>query len=425
MTTTVDQGLLGQAKAVKAASRLLAKVGTEVKNRALLNIAQALEVQEKEVLAANDQDYQEGKRNGLGEEVLDKLLLNPKRIASMIEGVRSIVALPDPIGESFDSRVLPNGLEIARRRVPLGVVAVIYEARPDVSVDIPSLCLKAGNGVILRGGKEAFNSNQTLSSLVRVAIAEAGLPADVVQFVASTDRALVGELLKMREQIDLVVPRGGTGLIQYVAENATMPAITGGRGVCHTYVDRTADPAMASAIAVSDKVRRPAACNSLDALLVHREIAELALPLIAAAMAKESVELRCDPESLAILERAGAGTIQPASQEDWGKEFLALVAAVKVVDGLDEAIEHIERYGSGHSEVIITEDYSAAKRFVNEVDASMVLVNAGMGFNDGAQLGLGAEVVTSTNKFHARGPIGLRELTSYKWTVYGQGQVRR
>ena len=235
----------------------------------------------------------------------------------------------------------------------------------------------------------------------------------------------MGQLLKMREQIDLVVTRGGTGLIQYVAENATMPAITGGRGVCHTYVDRTADPAMASAIAVSDKVRRPAACNSLDALLVHREIAELALPLIAAAMAKESVELRCDPESLAILERAGAGTIQPASQEDWGKEFLALVAAVKVVDGLDEAIEHIERYGSGHSEVIITEDYSAAKRFVNEVDASMVLVNAGMGFNDGAQLGLGAEVVTSTNKFHARGPIGLRELTSYKWTVYGQGQVRR
>ena len=421
-TTAVD--IRKQAQAAKAASRELAKLSTEVKNRALLNVAQALEAHEADILAANQRDYDESRADGLGEEVLDKLLITPNRLQAMIEGVRGVAALPDPVGESFDVRVLPNGLQVGRRRVPLGVIAIIFEARPDVTTDIPSLCLKSGNAAFLRGGKEAINSNRTLATIFRDAIAGAGVTPECVQFVESTDRALVGDILRMREHIDLVVPRGGSGLIQFVAENATMPAITGGRGVCHIYVDRRADVDMAKSIVVSDKIRRPAACNAVDAVLVHRDIAEQALPVIGAELAGAGVELRCDDDSLAVLEAHNVSNTRPASPGDWGTEFLALVAAIKVVDSLDEALDHIQRYGTEHSEVIVTEDYAAAQRFLNEVEASAVLVNAGMGFNDGGQLGLGAEVVISTEKLPARGPIGLRELTSYKWTVLGSGQVR-
>ena len=426
MTTTTDlaERVREQAQAAKAASRELAKLSTDVKNRSLFNAADALKARRDDILAANQRDYDDSKAAGLDEEVLDKLLITPTRLEAMIEGVRGVAALPDPIGESFDNRTLPNGLQVGRRRVPLGVIAVIFEARPDVTTDIPSLCLKSGNAAFLRGGKEAINSNGILTSIFRDAIAEAGVTPEAVQFVESTDRALVGEILKMRGLIDLVVPRGGTGLIQFVAENATMPAITGGRGVCHIFVDRRADLDMAERIIKSDKIRRPAACNAVDGILIHRDIAQEALPVIGAALADAGVELRCDPESLAVLRKHGVAHLKPVSPDDWGKEFLAYVAAIKVVDGMDEALDHIQRYGTDHSEVIITEDYASAQRFVNEVDASVVLVNAGMGFNDGGQLGLGAEVVTSTEKFHARGPIGLRELTSSKWTVFGSGQAR-
>jgi len=407
--------------AAKAASRKLARLSTEVKNKALINIAQSLTSREREILEANKLDCDEARASGMDDAMLDRLILTSSRLQGMAQDAGTVAALPDPVGESFDARVLPNGLHIERRRVPLGVIGIIYESRPNVTVDISTLCLKSGNAVILRGGKEALRSNAALVRVIKDAIKEAGVPEDAVQFIESTERALVNEMLKMKDVIDLIIPRGGEGLVRVVTENAVMPVLASGVGVCHTYVDQSADLDKAVAIAYNAKVQRPTVCNALDCLLVHSDVAGRFLPMVAGEWAKAGVEMHCDQKSLKILSSFNP---VPASDSDWGKEFLALIAAVKVVDSLDEAVEHIARYGSGHSEAIVTEDYSAAMRFLDEVDSACVYVNASTRFTDGGQFGLGAEVGISTQKFHARGPMGLKELTTYKWVIMGSGQVR-
>jgi glutamate-5-semialdehyde dehydrogenase len=421
--TTIDElAVMGQA--AKKAARQLARISTQVKNRALLNIADALQARQGEVLAENKKDYREAQANGLSESLLDRLLLTADRVEGMAASVRNVAALPDPVGENIDMTTLPNGLVAGRRRVPLGVIASIYESRPNVTIDIATLSLKAGNACILRGGKESLHSNIALSDLVRDAIGSAGIPADAVQYVDNPDRSLVDAILKMKDYIDLLIPRGGAGLIKLVQDQATMPAVTGGIGVCHTYIDRTADLDKAVAIVYNAKVRRPSICNALDTVLVHSELAPKLLPRMGKELGKAGVELHCDHRALSLLGPGHGLNAIPATEDDWGREFLSLTAAVKVVDSLDEALEHIENYGSGHSEAIVTEDYSAAMRFLDEADAAAVYVNASTQFTDGGEFGLGAEIGISTQKFHARGPMGLRELTSYKWVIMGNGQIR-
>jgi glutamate-5-semialdehyde dehydrogenase len=413
-----------KGQAARAASRRLAYLSTEIKNRALQNIADSLIARQEEILAANKIDYEESKSAGMNEAMLDRLLLTTSRLEGMAQDVGAVAALPDPVGETFDMRTMPNGLQVGKRRVPLGVIGAVYESRPNVTIDISILCLKSGNAVILRGGREAVHSNVVLARTVQEAATRAGVPAGAVQFIESTERALVDHMLRMRGTIDLIIPRGGQGLIRKVAENATMPVIAGGVGVCHTYVDRRADLEKAVAIAYNAKVQRPTVCNALDTLLVHEDVAESYLPLVGRQWAKAGVEMRCDERALKILQSIPALMLAPASEQDWGKEFLALVASIRVVESLDEALDHIERYGSGHSEAIVTEDYSAGMRFLAEVDSACVYVNASTRFTDGGQFGLGAEVGISTQKFHARGPMGLRELTTYKWIILGDGQIR-
>jgi glutamate-5-semialdehyde dehydrogenase len=413
-----------KARAAKEASRRLAYLSAEVKNKALHNISDDLLAKQDEILAANQIDYHEAHTSGMNAAMLDRLILSPERLEGIARDMLAVAALPDPVGEVFDMRTLPNGLQLGRKRVPLGVIGAIYESRPNVTVDISVLCLKSGNAIILRGGKEAIHSNSALARVVQEAATRAGVPDGAVQFIENTDRALVNQMLKMRDFIDLIVPRGGADLIKLVRENATMPVIGAGVSVSHTYVDKSADMAMAVAIAFNAKVQRPSVCNALDTLLVHADIARRCLPLVAAEWAKAGVEMHCDERAMAILKAIPSLKLVPATDGDWGKEFLALVAAVKVVDSLDEALEHIERYGSGADEAIITEEYGAAMRFLNEVDAACVYVNASTRFTDGGQFGLGAEVGISTQKFHARGPLGVKELTSYKWIIFGSGQVR-
>ena len=413
-----------KGKAAKAASRKLAFLSTEVKNKALLNIAEALIDKKGEILAANKMDYEEAKASGMSEAMLDRLMLSPSRLEGIAQDTRTVAALPDPVGEVFEARTLSNGLRISKRRVPLGVIGAIYESRPNVTIDISSLCLKSGNAVILRGGKEAINSNTTLAKVAQEACHRAGVPDGAIQLVESTERTLVNQMLKMKGIIDLMVPRGGAGLIKLVSENAAMPVLTGGIGVCHTYVDKSADLNKAVAIAYNAKTQRPTVCNALDCILVHNQIAQAYLPAIAKEWAKAEVEMHCDKRAMAILKPIPSLKLVPAVDEDWGKEYLSLKAAIKVVDSLDEALEHIEKYGSGHSEAIVTEDNSEATRFLNEVDAACVYTNASTRFTDGSQFGLGAEIGISTQKFHARGPMALKELTSYKWIIMGSGQVR-
>jgi glutamate-5-semialdehyde dehydrogenase len=421
-TTTTDLERIGDD--ARMASRRLGRLSGSAKDSALASIAVELVSHEADILAANEKDMAAGRGGGLTDAVLDRLLITRETLHGMAAGVSQVQALPDPLGESFDVREAPNGLRLAKRRVPLGVVCAIYESRPNVTVDIAALCIKSGNAVILRGGKEAIHSNSTLARVIREAIDAAGLPGNAVQLIESTDRALVGRLLTMKEHIDLVVPRGGAELVRRVADEATMPAITGGIGVCHTYVDRAADVEMAVRIASNAKLSRPYVCNALDTLLVHSAIAPQLLPRIAAEWTDAGVELRCDRRALTILGGGAGEATVPASDGDWGTEFLSLTAAVKVVDSIDEALDHIDTYTSGHTEAIVTDSYAAANRFLDEVDAGVVMVNASTRFNDGGEFGLGAEVGISTNKLHARGPIGLNELTSYKWTVTGSGQVR-
>ena len=424
MTTRTVEDLLGIGQAARTASRKVARLSTGVKNQVLHNLAGLLEGDNEALLLANAEDCAEARANGLSEAMIDRLLLTPDRLRGTAEEQRKVASLPDPVGETIEMTTLPNGMTAGRRRIPLGVIASIYESRPNVTVDIFGLCFKSGNACILRGGKEALRSNSELVRLIRRALSGAGAPEGAVQFVDNPDRDLVDAMLRMDQYIDLIVPRGGEGLVRFVGENATMPAVTGGVGVCHTYVDRAADLDMAANVTINAKVRRPYICNALDTLLVHSAIAAEGLPRIAAGLAASGVELHCDNRALTILGPGSGDKAQPAQEDDWGREFLSLTAAVKVVDSMDEALEHIETYGSGHSEAIITEDYSAAMRFLDEVDAAAVYVNASTQFTDGAQFGLGAEVGISTQKMHARGPMGLRELTSYKWVIMGNGQVR-
>ena len=413
-----------KGKAAKAASRKLAFLSTGIKNKALLSIADALIDRLNEILIANKIDYEKAKASGMSEAMLDRLMLSPSRLEGMAQDVKTVAALPDPVGEQFEMRTLPNGLQISKKRVPLGVIGAIYESRPNVTTDISSLCLKSGNAVILRGGKEAINSNRALAKVAQEACDQAGVPQGAIQFIESTDRALVKHMLKMKGIIDLMIPRGGAELIKLVSENAAMPVVTGGIGVCHTYIDKSADINKAVAITYNAKIQRPTVCNALDCILVHDQIAQDYLPAIAKEWARAGVEMHCDKRAMAVLRPTPSLKLVPATDEDWGKEYLSLKAAIKVVDSLDEALEHIEKYGSGHSEAIVTEDHSAATRFLNEVDAACVYANASTRFTDGAQFGLGAEIGISTQKFHARGPMALKELTSYKWIIWGTGQVR-
>jgi len=424
MTIQTVQNLHALGQAAQKAARKLARLSTEDKNAVLMNLVDLLRSDQKDVLEANRADYEEAESEGLEESLLDRLLLTSDRLNGTADEIQRVAELPDPIGEVIETSSLPNGLTTSRRRVPLGVVGSIYESRPNVTIDIFGLCLKSGNACILRGGKETIRSNTALVTVLRKALTKAGVTTDVVQFVDNPDRVLVDAMLKMDGYIDLLVPRGGASLVKFVAENATMPAVTGGIGVCHTYVDRSADLEMAAEIVHNAKVRRPSICNALDTLLIHSEVAVNGLPIIAKALSASGVELRCDNRALNILGPHSSEVAIPANEDDWGREFLSLTAAVKVVDSFNDALEHIETYGSGHSEAIVTEDKSAATRFLDEVDAAAVYVNASTQFTDGGQFGLGAEVGISTQKFHARGPMGLKELTSYKWVVVGKGQVR-
>jgi len=425
VTTEVSEvGAKGQA--AREAARALARTSTDAKNTALLAIARDLLEHESYILGANREDIETGRAAGLSNAVIDRLFLSHERLEGIANDVRQIALLPDPVGEMIDMRKLPNGMRVGRRRVPLGVIGAIYESRPNVTIDIACLCLKSGNACILRGGKEAVRSNCALASIVRAALAQAGVPQNAVQLIENTDRALLGEMLRMRDTIDLIVPRGGAELIHYVAENATMPVLTGGIGVCHTYVDRAADIGKAVRVVHNAKTRKYSVCNALDTVLVHEEIAEPFLPEIGRRWSEAGVEMRCDDESFRILNAAEIAELklEHAAHDDFGHEFLALIAAVKVVDSLEGALAHIQRYGTGHSDAIITEDYSAAMRFVDEVDTAVVYVNASTQFTDGAQFGLGAEIIDSTQKTIARGPVGLREITTYKWIAFGDGQTR-
>jgi glutamate-5-semialdehyde dehydrogenase len=411
----------------RAAARRLALLSTEAKNKALLAIADALEARWEEIVAANEQDITASRAAGLPEAMIDRLVLTQSSLKQIAADVRHIASLPDPVGEEFDGRTLPNGLRITRRRVPLGVIASIYESRPNVTVDIASLALKSGNACILRGGKEAIYSNTALARIIQTTAAGAGVPEGAVQFVENTDRALVGELLQMKQYIDLMVPRGGEGLVKRVLAEATMPVVAAGDAVVHTYIDEFADVEKAVTVAVNAKCRRTSICNALDGLLVHQSVASAFLPRLASEWAKHGVQIRGDEATLTVLSDVPTSSewdLRPASESDWGHEFLDSIAAVKIVESMDDAIEHIERYGSAHSEAIITESYTNAMRFLNEVDAAAVYVNASTQFTDGGQFGLGAEIGISNQKIHARGPMGLRELTSYKWVVLGNGHTR-
>jgi glutamate-5-semialdehyde dehydrogenase len=409
-------------KQAKVAARQLLKVTTRQKNQAMQFIIEAIMAKEAEILAANQEDLETGREMGLSEALLDRLTLNHKRLQDICDGVSTVIQLSDPVGEDFNSRVLENGLRISKRRIPIGVIGVIYESRPNVTVDIAALCLKSSNAAILRGGKESLQTNRILAEAVTTGCVEGGLPEHAIQLIQSTDRSLVRELMRANDYVDMIIPRGGASLHQFAIENATIPVITGGIGICHLYVDDRADLKKVVPIAVNAKVQKPSVCNALDTLLVHQAVAPTILPEVARAWAEYGVEIRCEAKAYQILK--GHSNVRQAEPGDFDTEFLALIAAIKVVDNLDEALDHIYAHSTKHSEAIITEDYGAAMRFVDELDSSAVFVNASTRFNDGGQFGLGAEVAVSTQRLHARGPMGLKELTTYKWVVFGDGQVR-
>ncbi len=406
------------------ASRAVARADTNQKNRALLAMADAIERDAEKLLAANAQDMDAARARGLEPALLDRLALTGKTVAGMAEGLRQIAALPDPVGEMDDLKFRPSGIQVGKMRVPLGVIGIIYEARPNVTADAAGLCLKSGNAAILRGGSEALNSNQAIAACVREGLAAAGLPEAAVQVIETTDRAAVGELITMKDFVDVIVPRGGKGLIERISGEARVPVIKHLHGNCHVYVDDRADPAKALNIVENAKTQRYGTCNTTESLLVAREVAAASLPSIGAMLAGKGVELRCCPETLAILQSAGVANLKAAVEADWEEEYLAPIIAVKIVDDLDEAISHINRHGSHHTDAIVTEDYGRARRFLREVDSASVMVNASTRFADGFEYGLGAEIGISTDKIHARGPVGLEGLTSQKWVVLGDGHVR-
>jgi glutamate-5-semialdehyde dehydrogenase len=407
------------ADRARAAARELALALGERKDRWFERAMAQLSAGREEILAANAKDVAEAPAHGLSAAAIDRLRLTDRRLGDLARTLESVRALPDPVGEVVQSSRRPNGLDVRQLRVPLGVILFLYESRPNVTVDASALCLKSGNAVILRGGKEAIHSNRAIHARLAEALAESGLPPHAVQLVSTTDREAVGHLLGMPDRIDLVIPRGGESLIRRVAAEARMPVMKHFQGNCHVYVDADADPDMAERVVVNAKAERPGVCNAAETLLVHRSIAPRILPRLAAALSDAGVELRGDEFARSLVP-----AMTPATAADWDTEFLDLILAVKVVDSLDEAMAHIEAHGSGHTEAILTRDLAAARAFVDRVDSSCVLVNASTRFNDGGELGLGAEIGISTDKYHARGPCGLRELTSTKWVVYGDGQIR-
>ena len=408
----------------RVAARHLARSDGGHRSRALLAIIEVLEADREAIIAANELDLDAGRTRGLAAPLLDRLRLDAPAIDRMIEGLRQVEQLPDPIGAITDLAYRPSGIQVGHMRVPLGVVGIIYESRPNVTVDAASLCLKSGNATILRGGSEAIHSNRALAAAIRRGLAVAGLPEDALQLVDTTDRAAVGLLVAMSEFVDVIVPRGGKGLIERVAAEARVPVIKHLDGNCHLYVDASADPDMAVALAVNAKCQRYGVCNAIESLLVHAAVAATILPAIGRALTARDVELRCCKRSGAILDAAGLATAA-ASEADWYEEYLGPILAVKVVDDLDAAMVHIATYGSAHTDAIVTSDFAAARRFLAEVDSASVMVNASPRFADGFEFGLGAEIGISTDKFHARGPVGLEGLTSRKFVVLGDGQIRQ
>jgi glutamate-5-semialdehyde dehydrogenase len=407
------------ARRARAAGRALATARGALKDRWLHRAAALLHERQDEILAANRQDLAEASGQGLNSASIDRLRLTPERLRSAADGLREVAALPDPVGQVRESRVRPSGLEVHKVGVPLGVILFIYESRPNVTVDAAGLCVKSGNAVVLRGGREALHSNTALHRVLSEALAECDLPPEAVQLVSTPDREAVGHLLKMNDLIDLVIPRGGEGLIRRVSAEATMPVLKHYKGVCHVYVEGSADLSRAERIVLNAKCQRPGVCNAAESLLVDQAVAEGFLPRVAAALRGRGVQLRGCPVTCKLVPDA-----IPATEEDYGTEYLDLILSVRVVPGLGEAIAHINRYGSQHTDAIVTNDLSAARRFTAQVDSAAVLVNASTRFHDGQELGLGAEIGISTDKLHARGPCGLLELTSYKYVVYGEGQVR-
>jgi len=413
----------------RQAARLLGRAPADQRSAALERLALYLENVPQELLAANALDIADGQQGGLSPAMIDRLMLNQERLAGMAADLRSVASMPDPLGEVFDKSVLPNGLRVHRQRVPIGVLGVIYESRPNVTVDVAGLAIKTGNGAILRGGSETLGSNQALIALVHRALEDGRLPADSVQLIANPDRALVLELLQLHEYVDLIIPRGGAGLHAFCREHSKIPVITGGIGICHLYVDSSADLAAALPLIYNAKVQRPTVCNALDTLLVHPAVARQILPAVVEHLQPVGVTFRADPAAAEFLAQPGMnGDLLPgvslAGSEDFDTEWLSLVLGLKVVDGLEEAIQHIAAHSTGHSDGILTGDADNARRFVAEVDSAAVYVNASTRFTDGAQLGLGAEVAVSTQRLHARGPMGLRELTSYKWVISGDYHIR-
>ncbi|GKJ49579.1 TPA: glutamate-5-semialdehyde dehydrogenase [Klebsiella pneumoniae] len=409
--------------AAKAASWQLALLSSREKNQVLEKIADYLEAQTDDILRANAEDLAEARANGLSEAMLDRLALTPARLSGIANDVRQVCNLADPVGQVIDGGLLDSGLRIERRRVPLGVIGVIYEARPNVTVDVASLCLKTGNAAILRGGKETWRTNAATVKVIQQALQECGLPAAAVQAIESPDRALVGEMLKMDKYIDMLIPRGGAGLHKLCREQSTIPVITGGIGVCHIFVDETAEIAPALKIIVNAKTQRPSTCNTVETLLVHRNIADTFLPALSKQMAESGVTLHAAPSALPALQN-GPAKVEPVKAEQYDDEYLSLDLNVKVVADMDEAIAHIREHGTQHSDAILTHTLRNANRFINEVDSSAVYVNASTRFTDGGQFGLGAEVAVSTQKLHARGPMGLEALTTYKWIGFGDDTIR-
>lgn len=412
--------VLAKAQAAKQAAAKLAVTGTAVKNAALLAMAAALEAQEKQILAANARDMEAAAAKGMRSSMLDRLKLTSERICGMADGLRQVAALADPIGNVIDGKTLPNGLQITKVRVPLGVIGIIYEARPNVTADAAGLCLKSGNAVILKGGSEAMESNKTVAAILAAAAEKNGIPVGAIQFIDTSDRQAVTDLIHLNGLVDVVIPRGGAGMIQAVVRNASVPVIETGAGVCHTYVDKDADVQMAVKIAFNAKVQRPSVCNAMETLLVHKDIADKFLPTMLALYNASGVELRGDS---AVQEYSGQ--VVPATEEDWSTEYDDLRLSIKIVDSIEEAMEHIAKFSTGHSECIVTNNYQAAQLFQRTVDAAAVYVNASTRFTDGNEFGFGAEIGISTQKLHARGPMALPELTSTKYLINGNGQVRK
>ena len=415
----IYEEMLACAQAAQKAARVMANLSSDVKDSLLLAMADALEAAETNLQQENQKDLERARDNGMAAAMVDRLTLTHERIKGMADGLREVAALPDPVGEVTGMWLRPNGIKVGRQRIPLGVIGIIYESRPNVTADAAGLCLKSGNAVILRGGSEALHSNRAIGEILQQAMRELDLPPAALQVVATSDRAAVTELLKLEDYIDLIIPRGGEGLIRFVSENSRIPVIKHYKGVCHTYVDAAADLDMAEEICINAKVQRPGVCNAMETLLVHRDVAAQFLPQIAAVMGRSGVELRGCKACREIVP-----DMKAATEEDWGAEYLDLILAVKIVDGYEAAKEHIQLYGSLHTEVIITNDYALSQRFVREINSSVVMVNASSRFSDGNQLGLGAEIGISTTKLHSFGPMGLEDLTTRKFVVFGDGQVR-